>query len=166
MWDFPRYTSRKWAFSFSWDTSETTGASAGVEAGASAGTEAGARAGVEAGARARAEAGAQASTTALKILYKSSSEYLGTLIAITRASAMRNFVSKDPAGWLNNLSSDLEHEEESGGATEGATEGITEGYSRHGRLRPQTEVILELISSKNTLPNKLANALGMEKLEL
>ena len=48
---------------------------------------------------------------------------------------------------------------------EGATEGATEGRSRQERPRPQIEVILALTFS-NTLPNGLADPLGMEKLEL
>ena len=45
-------------------------------------------------------------------------------------------------------------------------EGATEGRFWRERLRPQTQVILKLISSKNTFPNGLANPLGIEKLEL
>ena len=45
-------------------------------------------------------------------------------------------------------------------------EGVREEHSWRGRPRPRTKVILELISSKNTLPNGLADPLGMEKLEL
>ena len=53
MWDFPRYTSREQAFSFSRGVLETAGAGAG----------------------------ARASRTALKIRCKSFSEYLGMLVA-------------------------------------------------------------------------------------
>ena len=69
-----------------------------------------------------------ASRTALRILYKSSSEYLeilivvtlvvATLVATIRVSAMEGFVPKDPASWLDNLSSNLRGGEESGEATE------------------------------------------------
>ena len=112
----------------------------------------------EARAGAAAETGARASRTALKILCKSSSEYLGTLVAVTRVSAIGGFVPKGPTCWLNNLSPDSGGREKSGGATE--------GHSQQGHPRPWTEVILELISSKNTLPNGLADPLGMQKLQL
>ena len=49
---------------------------------------------------------------------------------------------------------------------EGATEGVTEGYSWRGRPRPRTKVILEMILSNNTRLNKLADPLGIKKLEL
>ena len=54
MWDFPRYTSREQAFSFSRGVLETAGAGAG----------------------------ARASRTALKIRCKSFSEYLGVLVSV------------------------------------------------------------------------------------
>ena len=41
-------------------------------------------------------------------------------------------------------------------------EGDTEECSWRERPRPWTKVILKLISSKNTLPNGLADLLGME----
>ena len=87
MWDFPRYTSGKQAFSFSRGTSEMT----------------------------RAGAGAQASRTALRIHCKSSSEYLGTLVA-----AAGDFSPGGLSGYSED--SDSEGREELGGATEGATE--------------------------------------------
>ena len=115
--------------------------------------EAGARTGVGVGARTRAEAGvgtragartgARASRTALRILCKSSSEYLRTLLAAGGELA-RGFLPEGPAGWSDNLSPDSGGGEESGGAIEGATEGATEGRSRRGRPRPRTEVILAL----------------------
>ena len=76
--------------------------------------------------------GARASKTALRILCKSSSEYLGTLVA------MEDFGSGVPSGCLE--ISDSGGGEESGGATEGATK----GRSRRGRPRPWTEIILKL----------------------
>ena len=96
MWDFPQYTSRERAFSFSQGVSETAGVGEG----------------------------AWASRTALKILCKSSSEYLGTLVAAG------DFGPWVPSGYLE--TSDSESREEPGGATEGATE----GHSWRGRLRP------------------------------
>ena len=103
MWDFLWYTSGKRAFSFSQGTLEMTGA--GV--------------------------GARASRTALKIYCKSSSEYLGILVA-----AAGDF---SPWGLLGcSENSDLGGRKEPGGATEGAIE----RRSRQGRLRPQTEIIL------------------------
>ena len=74
---------------------------------------------------------------------KSSSEYLGILVAAARALA-RGFAPKSLASWSNNLSPDLEGGEELRGAIKGATE----GRSRQGRPWPRTKVILELISSK------------------
>ena len=128
--------------------------------GAGAGAGAGTGAGTGAGARTGAGTGTRASRTVLRIRCKSSSEYLGILLAAAGALAMGAFV-KGPAGWLDNLSPNSEGGEESRGATEGAAE----QRSRQGRLRPRIEIILELISSKNTLPNELADSLGMEKLE-
>ena len=119
---------------------------AGAEAGVGMGARTGAGMGVGTGAG--TETGAQASRTALRILYKSFSEYLGTLVAATGASAMGGFAPRGPAGWLNNSSPDSGGGEESGGVMEGATEGAIERRSRQGRPRPRTEVILELISSK------------------
>ena len=139
MWDFPRYKSGERAFSFSRGASATMGA--GARTGAGAGTGAGAETG------ARAGTGALASRTALRILCKSSSEYLGTLVA-AGALAMGGFTPKGPTGWSDNSSPDSGDGEESGGATEGATERVTEECLRQGHLRPWTEVILELISSK------------------
>ena len=124
---------RIWAFSFFWGTSETTGVGVG------------------------AEAGTQAFRTALKILYKSFLEYLRILVSTTGALATGSFVSKGPAGWLDNSSPDLGVGEESGGATKGRLQ--------QGRPQPSIEVFLELISSKNTFSNGLADPLGMEKLE-
>ena len=126
---------------------------AGAGAGAEAGTGAGARTGVGAGTR--------ASRTVLRIRYKSSLKYLRILLAAAGALAMGGFV-EDPAGCSDNSSPDSGGGEESRGATEGAAE----ERSRRGRPRSWTEVILELISSKNTLPNGLADPLGIEKLEL
>ena len=124
MWDFPWYKSGERAFSFS------QGASATMGAGAGAGLGTGAGAGI----------GALVSRTALRILYKSSSEYLRTLVA-AGALATGGFV-EGPAGWSDNSSPDSGGGEESGGATEGAAE----ERSRRGRPRPRTEVILELVS--------------------
>ena len=135
MWDFPRYKSGEWAFSFSRGVSATMGARAGAGAGIGAGT--GARTGAGAGT------GALASRTALRILYKSSSEYLRTL-GESGALAMEGFGFEGPACWSDNSSPDSGSGDKSGGATEG----VTEGYSRRGRPRPWTEVILELIPSK------------------
>ena len=129
-------------FSFSRGVLETTGAGAGGETGA--------------GVR------ALVSRTALKTLCKSSTEYLGILVVVIRVIAMGGFFFESPAGWSDNLSSNSEGEKKLGKVTEG----VTEGRSQWGCPRPQTDVILELISSKNTLPNWLANLLGMEKLEL
>ena len=53
------------------------------------------------------ETGAQASRTALKILYKSSSEYLGTLVVTTGISARGGYIPVGLAGWLDNSSPDL-----------------------------------------------------------
>ena len=89
------------------------------------------------GAGAGAGAGAQASRTALRIHCKSSSEYLGILVSAG------DFGSRGPSGDLE--ISDLEGRKESEGATKKAIEGATEGRSRRGRLRPWTEIILELV---------------------
>ena len=97
-----------------------------------------------AGARARMGMGARTSRTALKIRCKSSSEYLGTLVA-AEGELARSFAPEGPAGWSDNLSPDLGSGEESKRAIEGATEGATEGRFRRRRLLPQTEVILALI---------------------
>ena len=102
--------------------------------------------------------GAQASRTVLKIRCKSSSVYLGTGGAAAGITATGKFTPGGPAGWLNNSSPDSGGGKESGRATE--------GRSLRRQLRPRTEVILKLIFSKNTLPNGLADPLGMEKLEL
>ena len=125
---------------------------------------AGARA--EAGAVAAAEVRARVFKTVLRILCKSSLEYLGTLVVVTEASATGGFIPEGPAGWSDNLSPDSEDGKEPKRITEGATEGATEGRSQQRRLQPRTEVILELISSKNSLPNGLADSLDMEKLKL
>ena len=71
------------------------GARAGAGAGAETRTEAGTGAGAETGIR--VQTGAQASKTALKILCKSSSEYLGILIA-AGTLATRGFTPEGPAG--------------------------------------------------------------------
>ena len=144
MWDFPQYTSGKRAFSFSQSASAIMAAGSG----AGTGVRAGMGPGTGAGTGARTGMGARASRTALKILCKSSSEYLGILIAATEASATGGFAPKGPAGWSDNLSPDLGGGEELKKAIEGATKGATEGRSWRGRPRPRTEVILELISSK------------------
>ena len=65
-----------------------------------------------------------------------------------RATVMRSFVPKSLMCWSDNLSSDIEGGIESKRATEGVTEGSVGGRSRRGRLRPWTEVLLELISFK------------------
>ena len=144
--DFPWYMFREWAFSFFRDALEITGAEVGAGTGGGVGV--------------RAEA--QASKIALRILCMSSSKYLGTLIAATGASAIGGFIPEGLAGCSNISSPDLGSKEESKRATEEATE----GRSWQGRPRPWTEVILELISSKNTLSNGLADPLSMERLEL
>ena len=71
-----------------------------------------------------------------------------------------SFVPEGPVSCSEN--GDSGSGEELGGAMEGATE----EHPRRGRLRPWTEVILEQTSSKNTLPNGLADPLDMGKLEL
>ena len=95
-------------------------------AGAGAGAKArgGVRARVRRGAKARtgAEMGVWASRTVLKILCKSSLEYLGTLVVATRAIAIRDFVSMRLMRYLDTLSSNSEGEEDSGRAMEGGTE--------------------------------------------
>ena len=116
-------------------------------------TEAGARIRVGVGARTRtgvgvgtevgAGTGARASRTALRILYKLSSEYLGTLLAAGGELA-RGFPPKGPASWLDDLLPDSRGGEESGEAMEGVTEGVTEECSRWGRPQPRTKVILTL----------------------
>ena len=127
------------AFSFSWCTLATMGAGARTGAGA------GARTGAGAGARTGAGAGigARVSRTVLRILYKSSSEYLEILLAAKEEFA-RGFSPEGPAGWSDNLLPNLKGGEKSGGAIEGAMEGATEGRSRRGHPRPWTEVILGL----------------------
>ena len=124
MWEFPQYMSGERAFSFSRGTSEMTGAGAGAGAGV----------------------GAWTSKTALKIHYKSSSEYLETLVAARRATAMGGFVSEGLAGYLDNLSLNSKDGEKprevKKRAIEGVTERAMEGRSWRGRPRPQTEVIL------------------------
>ena len=116
----------------------------GARSGAGARAGAGMRAGMEAGTG----TGVRASKTALRILCKSSSEYLGILMVATRVSAKGGFTPEGPASWSDNLLPDSRGGKESRGATEGATDGATEGRSRRRRLRPRIEVILELISSK------------------
>ena len=125
------------AFSFSQGTLEMTGA--------------GARAGLRMGA----EIGARAFKTALTICCKSSSEYLRILVAVAG-----DFGSGNLSGCLK--TSDSRGREESKGATEGGMERCS--WRKYPRLR--TEVILELISSKNILPNGLADSLGIKKLKL
>ena len=125
------------------ETRAGAGTRAGVRTEAKAGTRARAGTGARAGIGARAETGPRASRTALKILCKSSSEYLGTIVS-TGALATRGFAPKGSAGWLDNSSPDLGVRKESGGATDGAAEECL----RRGRKRPQTEVIFELIFSK------------------
>ena len=120
MWDFPWYTFGERAFSFLRGALVTMGAGAG--AGAEAGTRARAKTGVGAGTR--------ASRTVLKIRCKSSSEYLGILLAATGALATGGFV-ESPVGWSGNSSPDSRGGKES----EGATEGATEECLRRGRPR-------------------------------
>ena len=79
---------------------------------------------------------------------------------------MGKFASGDPTGCSDNLSPDLGDRKESRRTIKVATERATEERSRRRCPRPWTEVILKLISSKNTLLNGLADSLGMEKLEL
>ena len=124
MWDFPRYTSGERAFSFSRDTSETTGTGAG------------------------AGAGARASRTVLKIRCKSSSEYLGILVSAgdfgPRGPSGCSEISDSGGGEESGGVSEGATEGVTERTTEGATEGTTERRSRWGRLRPQTEIISEL----------------------
>ena len=87
-----------------------------------AGARVGAGAKMRAETRAGAGTGALISIIALKILCKSSSEYLRTLVAI-RALAIRGFGPKCLAGWLDNLSPNSGGGEELGRATKGASEG-------------------------------------------
>ena len=155
MWDFLRYTSKEQAFSFARAASIT------MEVGAGVGARAGTGAGTGAGARTGAGAGSWASRTVLRICCKSFSEYLGILLAVTGALATEGSV-EGLAGWSDNLSPDLVGWAESRGVMEGAAK----ERSQRGRPRPRIEVILELISYKNTLLNGLADPLGMEKLEL
>ena len=61
-----------------------------------------------AGAGVGAGAGARLSRTALKIHYKSSLEYLGTLVAAAGVLATGGFIPEGPADWSDNLSLDLE----------------------------------------------------------
>ena len=89
MWDFPQYTSRERAFSFSRD------ALAMMEAGAR--TREGARMGAGARKGAGARTGAQASRKALRILCKSSSEYLRVLV-IAGALVTGSFAPEGLAG--------------------------------------------------------------------
>ena len=68
---------------------------------------------------AKARAGAQASKTVLRIFRKLSSEYLGIFVAATGVTATRvtvieGFVSKGPAGCLDNLSSTRKVEKSQG----------------------------------------------------
>ena len=91
---------------------------------------------------------------------------MGTLVVAIEVLAIGGFDYESLAGWSNNLSPDLGGKEESRRVTKGVTEGATEGRSRQKRARPWIKVILELISSKNTLLNELADLLGIEKLEL
>ena len=97
---------RERAFSFSQDTSATMRAGAGTGTGAGVGI------------------GAPAFRTALRILCKSSSEYLRTLVAI-RALVTRGFGPEGLAGWSDNSSPNSGGGEESEGATKGATKGAT-----------------------------------------
>ena len=139
------------AFSFSRGVSATMGAGAGVGAGAGTGAR----------ARTGAGAGTWASRTVLRIRCKLSSEYLGIPSVAAGALATGGFV-EGPARFSENLLPDSGDGEESGGVTKG----VAEERSQRGRLQTRIKVILELISSKNTLPNGLADPLGMEKLEL
>ena len=81
--------SREWAFNFSQGVSATMRAGARTGAGAKMG--AGARTGAGVGTRARA------SRTVLKILCKSSSEYLETLVVV-EALATEGLAPEGPAG--------------------------------------------------------------------
>ena len=115
---------------------------------------------------AEAETGARAFKTALKILCKSSLEYLGILVAVIGVSAIGGFILESPADYLDNLSPNSGGGKKSGRATEGATEGASERRSQRGRLRSWNEVILVQTFFYNILSNRLADPLGMEKLEL
>ena len=95
MWNFSWYTSEERAFSFSQETSETTGAGAG--------------------AAAVARAGAWAFKTALKIRCKSSLEYLGTLVV-----AAGDFGLRGPLDCSEDF--ELGGREKPGGTTEGVIE--------------------------------------------
>ena len=98
MWDFLRYISGERIFNFFQDTLETTRA------------------------RAKARARAQASRTALKIRYKSSLEYLGTLVA-----AIGDFSPRSLSGCLEISYSGVREESER--AMKRATEVAMEGCS-------------------------------------
>ena len=74
-------------------------------------------------------AGAQASRTALKIFCKSFLEYLGILLAVTRASAKRSFVLEGLTGWSDHLLSNLGGGEKSKGATKRAAKRAIERRS-------------------------------------
>ena len=100
----------------------------------------------------------QASKTVLKIWCKSSLVYLSIARGVVGMTTTGRFIPGSLSGWLNNLSPDLRDEEESRKAIEGC--------SLREQPQPQTKVILGLISSKNTLLNKLADKLDVEKLEL
>ena len=102
----------------------------------------------------------------LRIRCKSFMEYLGTLVAASEVLMTGDFVFEGPTGALDNLSPDLADEKESKEVTEGVVKGATEGRFRQGCPQPWTDVILELISFKNTLPNGLADPLDIKKLEL
>ena len=97
-----------------------------------------------------------ASKTILRICYKFSSIYFGI-----KGAAARKIVKygpKDLAAWLNNLSLN------SGGGQK--SKRVTKGCSLQRRLQLQTEVNFGLIFYKDTLSNKLADPLIMEKLKL
>ena len=125
MWDFPQYISEEQAFNFSCGALKAIGAGAVAKVGAGTAVEAGAEVAAESEAGAAAKVGAQASKTALKILYKSSLEYLGILIVVIGASATGSFVPESPVDWSDNLSPDLGGGEEPGGKIEGVSEGAT-----------------------------------------
>ena len=71
---------------------------------------------------------------------------------------MGKFAAENSAGWSNNTSSDLRGRKKSWRPVE--------RYFPQKWPQSQTEVNLELISSKNTFPNRLIDLLGMEKSEL
>lgn len=92
----------------------------------------GAEVGVGVGARTEV----RASKTVLRICYKLSLEYLETLITMTRATAMREFVFVGLISYSKNF--DLGSRKKS----REATKKVTEGCSRQRQSWPQIKIIL------------------------